>query len=234
MEYKVLTGLVSEARLKRYLIATGDFSAAVDMYKANILVAQAFHPLLSIFEVILRNQIDRTLTNYFGDTDWILNQRSGFMVDSALSYYDYKIRRDKKDEYIIKEVNKAENKLKRLKVSVTSGGVVAEQMFGFWTELFENNYYKVLKGRPIQIFEKLPPGIGRKEISDYLNKIRLFRNRINHNEPICFVSDRIDFLPAEEIYSRLVMLLDWIDPQILYWISDIDSVKDSINNAKSI
>lgn len=234
MEYKELVGLVSEARLKRYFIATGDFGNAVDMYKANILVAQSFHPLLGIFEVILRNQIDRTLTNHFNDVDWILNQRAGFMIDSTLTYYDVKSRKNRKDEYIIREVNKAKNKLERLQVSVTSGGIIAEQMFGFWTELFENNYYKALKGRPIQIFRKLPPGVGRKEISDNLNKIRLFRNRINHNEPICFLSDKVDFSTAEEVYSRLTNLLSWIDPQILHWSADVDSVIENINKAKLI
>lgn len=64
---------------------------------------------------------------------------------------------------------------------------------GFWTDLFEDHNYKLLQVKPIKIFTKLPRNYGRKEVNEELRKIRLFRNRINHNEPICFYENSIDF-----------------------------------------
>lgn len=53
---------------------------------ANVKIAQAFHPLLSSFEVILRNQLHYALACHFSDGIWIINQKSGFMVASSLTY----------------------------------------------------------------------------------------------------------------------------------------------------
>lgn len=47
-------------------------------YFANMKIAQAFHPLLSSFEVILRNQLHYALARHFSDGNWIINQKSGF------------------------------------------------------------------------------------------------------------------------------------------------------------
>ena len=48
------------------------------LYFANMKIAQAFHPLLSSFEVILRNQLHYALARHFSDGNWIINQKSGF------------------------------------------------------------------------------------------------------------------------------------------------------------
>lgn len=56
MRFKKLQSLLSPPRLDRYLIATsGDSKRAVRLYKANLQLAQAFHPVLGVFEVGLRN-----------------------------------------------------------------------------------------------------------------------------------------------------------------------------------
>lgn len=115
---------------------------------------------------------------------------------------------------------------------ITSGKVIAELMFGFWTDLFEVQQYRLLLGRPIQVFNHLPSEYGRREIADLLNKIRLFRNRINHNEPICFQGNNIVFTYAEEVHSAVHNILDWIDPELTKWIEDLDEVKTEIERAK--
>ena len=40
------------------------------LYFANMKIAQAFHPLLSSFEVILRNQLHYALAHHFSDGTW--------------------------------------------------------------------------------------------------------------------------------------------------------------------
>ena len=56
------------------------------LYFANMKIAQAFHPLLSSFEVILRNQLHYALARHFFDGNWIINQKTGFMIAPSLTY----------------------------------------------------------------------------------------------------------------------------------------------------
>ena len=50
------------------------------LYFANLKIAQAFHPLLSSFEVILRNQLHYALARHFSDGNWIINQMLGICI----------------------------------------------------------------------------------------------------------------------------------------------------------
>ena len=67
-----------------------------------------------------------------------------------------------------------------------------------------------------------------------MNKIREFRNRINHNEPICFNGNNIDFNYVEDVYNSIIQIINWIDPELINWIQDMDSVMTKISNAKLI
>ena len=52
MKYKKIVRLYSNSRVAKYYRATsGDKNKAVMLYFANMKIAQAFHPLLSSFEV---------------------------------------------------------------------------------------------------------------------------------------------------------------------------------------
>ena len=67
---------LSKPRYNRYLNATGnDKNRANRLYNANIRLAQATHPILTQFEVVLRNSLNLQLSSYFVDNDWIINQK---------------------------------------------------------------------------------------------------------------------------------------------------------------
>ena len=62
MKYKKVVRLYSNSRVAKYYRATNrNKNKAVMLYFANMKIAQAFHPLLSSFEVILRNQLHYAL-----------------------------------------------------------------------------------------------------------------------------------------------------------------------------
>ncbi|MCZ8143848.1 hypothetical protein [Flavobacterium sp.] len=225
----------SSARISRYYEASGNSEQkTIKLYKANLAVSKSFHPLLVIFEVILRNRINEVFTSYFGDPDWILNQKKGFMVDPSLTYTYKKTGIVKTNRFLLNQVNLAENRLIKNGIVITSGKIISEQTLGFWTDLFEVHHYKLLKGNPIKIFTSLPAGFGRKEVNDELDKVRRFRNRINHNEPICFKGNTIDFTETREVYNSIINLLSWIDPELPKFIRDIDMIKQNIKKAEKI
>ena len=195
---------ISQPRFNRYFTGTnGDFHRAVKLYKANLEIAASFHPVLGILEVSLRNGINQILDNYFNDADWITNQKTGFMSHPTL-----------RNDFLKSSVEKAEIQLQRLQIQPTAGKLIAEQSFGFWTALYETSHYSLLQGRPIQVFQHLPRNHGRREVANALTKIRAFRNRINHNEPICFNGGTIDFTAVEDVYQSVTHILDWIDKDL--------------------
>ena len=210
----------SSSRVSRFLTATNNSTnRAIELYKANLLTAQAFHPLLGILEVALRNRLNDALTVHFSDPDWIINQKTGFMNDPYQTY-------------LLSSVNKAENRLSY--TTITSGKIIAEQTLGFWTELFVKHYYKLLLGTPIKAFSNLPTGYGRKKIRHELENIRLFRNRINHNEPICFLGTSINFTETLNTYKSIINIVTWIDPELVTFTNNLDNVNITIDNAKKI
>jgi hypothetical protein len=113
----------SRPRYNRYLNATGNNNErAKKLYNANIRLAQAFHPILSQFEVVLRNSLNIILSSHFADQDWIINQKTGFMRHNSL----------RNSHYFLKScVQKTETKLARRAIPITSGKIIFDQTFGF-------------------------------------------------------------------------------------------------------
>ena len=226
MNYDKLEIFLSKPRLERFLIAShGSKEKAIELYKANILLSEAYYPILSLFESFLRNFINRVLINHFHDADWILTQKLGFMNDPYL----------KKSSFFLKEsVTSAESKLARKGVTITSGRIIAEQSLGFWTSFFDPHHYKLLSGSVIHCFPLTPKEINRKSISIILKDIRDFRNRVYHNEPICFNSSTVNLRNAEIIHQSIYNLLSWMDGELPGYVNYFDKVLKRIESAKRI
>ena len=185
MKYLKFERFVSKPRLDRFLIACGnDQERALELYKANIIISKSFYPILHLFEVFIRNTLNSLLINHFSDPDWIRTQKNIFMNDPSL----------KPSSFFLKtEVSKTETKLAKKGITITPGKIISEQTLGFWTSLFETHHYKLLNGSIIHCFPLKPSSINRSSISIKLNRIRDFRNRVFHNEQICFKGTSIDF-----------------------------------------
>lgn len=44
----------------------------------------------------------------------------------------------------------------------------------------------------------------------------------------------IDFTYVEEVYDAIIEILTWIDPELIKWVKDIDTVRTKIASAKTI
>lgn len=228
-EYEIFEKYLSAPRIERYLLAAkSNRQSCINLYKSNLNISKSFHPVLGLFEVVLRNKISHTLSRHFDDEDWIINQQSGFMIDSSLDYINDMGLKIETHRFIYNSVKRAEQKLLKRSIPINSNRLIAEQSMSFWTELFEKKYYKILKGRPIKIFEKLPNDISRVDISNRLNKIRRFRNRINHNEPICFEGLNVALTIPIETLEAIITLLKWINPETLKLLEEFNDVENEI------
>lgn len=219
MHYSKLEQFVSKPRLDRYLVACSNSrDRAQKLYEANILVAQAFYPILNLFETFLRNSINEKLTSHFGDTAWIINEKTGFMDDISLA----------PKYYLKNQVLSAE---RNTRGTITPGKIISEQPFGFWTSLFEPKHYTLISGYTIRCFPNKPTHVNRLIIYTTLKDIREFRNRVYHNENICFNNITIDFTNAEHIKTKIYHLLDWMDVDLKNYVTQFDKVDVEITKA---
>lgn len=226
MRIELINKYLSRPRYNRYLIATANNKSKSNrLYNANIRLAQSFHPILSQFEVVLRNNLNIVLASYFTDPDWIITQKTGFMKDNSL--------RD--SHYFLKAcVQKSETKLARRGIPITNGKIISDQTFGFWLAFFLSHHYSLVSGQPIHIFTHKPTWVNRASIYNKLVEIKNFRNRVNHCEPICFTGHNIDCSYALEIRDKLYDLIRWIDPNLVPFFDLIDNIQSKTNQIMNI
>lgn len=235
MDYRKIEKYISKARLEQYEeICANDKQKVLKIYQANLRVSQAFYPLLSLLEVVLRNAINEELIQYFNDQNWLKNQRSGFMSDPRLTYYHRILKKEVTNDHLKKSVNKL---IKRNAKGISQGKIISDLNFGFWTELFDKTYYQILQGSPIRIFSNLPTGANRKLVNEKLGRIRKFRNRISHHEAIIFNKDErglttLSLNNAEIIYKDIIDVFDWLDLDFKHWTRKINSVEFEIVRLK--
>ena len=87
MNYKNFELHFSKPRMNRYFYAAGSSrTKAIQLYQQNLKVSQAMHPLIGVFEVVLRNSIHRAISKHYQDDNWIVNQKEGFMSDKTLVF----------------------------------------------------------------------------------------------------------------------------------------------------
>lgn len=237
MNYHKFAKLYSYSRISRYLkAAKGDKKKAQEMYYANARIARSFQPLISFLEVILRNQLHYALANHFNDVQWLINQKTGFMSAPSLTHINKKTGKVKVNDFLKKEIERSEKILTDKGYNITAGRIIAELNFGFWNSLYEAHHYSLLCGVPCTIFHDLPAGIGRKKINQKIQQVRKMRNRISHNEPLCFKDKSFDTTYANEMYITICHLITWLSPHILQTISkeNLDQVKSEIITAEEI
>jgi hypothetical protein len=75
MDSKSLERIFSSERLQPYLKRHNySFNKAIDHYRANILISEAFYPLISILEIGLRNGVNNQLIKKFNGMNGLMKR----------------------------------------------------------------------------------------------------------------------------------------------------------------
>jgi len=212
--------------MERFLGACGGSQQkALELYRYNLAISKAFYPVLNLFELFLRNNVNTVMTDYFGDSEWVIKQKTGFMNDPRLSSTRFFLR---------ESVLKAEPRLKRRGLELTSQNILPELAFGFWCSLFEHVYNPFLKGSVMRCFSRRPAYADRESVARTLIEIRDFRNKIYHNEPICLNSRGLSLCRAERVHSGITRLLEWMDGELREYVQYHDEVLERIAGARGL
>ncbi|WP_197717757.1 Abi family protein [Neisseria animalis] len=211
MDYQSCCTVFSEQRMQRYKHAVGEESAP-DLYRLNLLLSRELFSLVSVFEIALRNKIDRCLVVGMSDSNWLYNSIQP-KTDPSLPYQGCFLQGKAGDSAkLIRDVLAS-------KGNIPHDKLVAELGFGFWRYLFaggKGGQFEATGKVLLKVFPNKPKSTpsrayNQKWIFDELSKINRFRNRLAHHEPICFKGNAKSTEYAREIYRSLVGLLDYMN-----------------------
>lgn len=213
MNRAYLEKVFSTERMSKYFAAyPQDPDKAIIHYQCNIEISEAFYPLLSILEVALRNSVNRELKSKFRTDDWYTH----FPTTPGLSN-------------LVKEITNAQNQITRRRELVTPSKVIAELTLGFWVRLFNAEYDLILWKDLRKAFPYLQKqDRQRHKVSAPLNTFRNFRNRIFHNEPVCWNPHRLQM-----IHDELINIMSWINNDLPTWVGPLDRFAQVLASVKT-
>lgn len=210
----IVDRIISKDRIQPYLTHHRDnLDNAIDHYKSNIVISESFYPLLSILEVGLRNSIDFQLSNRFGDINWYENK--DFIKISS--------------RFQIERISEARSNIQAAKKDITTGRVISELTFGFWTSLFDTKFELTLWKHLRLAFPNCPKQLRkRKTIASKLNLIRKFRNRIFHHESISW-----NLIALDTYKNDIIEVISWLNQDLIEWLGDLNHVEKVIFQEKN-
>jgi len=205
----IIERIISKERLEPYLQHhKNDLNKAITHYKSNILISEAFYPLLAILEIGLRNSIDFQLSKHFNDKQWYENAE---FVKIA-------------SRFQINSISEARLNILSEKKELTAGRIISELSFGFWTSLFDTKFEMTLWKNLRLTFPNCPKRIRkRKTMSSKFNGIRRLRNRIFHHEAITW---NLEILNSYKL--QIIEGIEWFDKELLEWIVELNHIDETI------
>lgn len=212
----IIEKIISQERIQPYLKHHKyNLEKAILHYKSNILISEAYYPLLSILEIGLRNSIDNQLKIRFNDIYWFDNPE----------FIKYASR------FQIDRITNARINILSENKEITSGRIISELSFGFWTSLFDSKFEMSLWKSLRLAFPNCPKEIRkRKTMSSKFNSIRKLRNRIFHHEAITW-----NLFVLHEYEQEILEALQWLNRDLLSWLENLNHLnKVILENSNSV
>lgn len=227
MKYADFEEVISPKRLERYLVACKRRKRkTMELYNANVTLAKETYVVINYFEVALRNAIDKQLIREFGN-DWLR--------DSVMPGGIFDNRRCEKMKKII---SKRYNTL-LADGEYTHSKLLSSLEFGIWKYMFADFQYRVTRRVLLDVFPLRPTSTAivtynNTYFFNELHHINILRNRIAHQEPICFSHNtrHTDTRYVRAQHRRILQLFAYmgIDTrQLLKGMDNIVTACDSID-----
>lgn len=191
-----LEATISQPRLATYLMAAGHNEArALQMYRWNAQLGEAFHLPVQAVEIATRNRISSALVLHFGPDWW---RAQSFLDLATLKQH--------------RQLEETQQRIERRGSQLVTGQVVAGLSFGFWVSILDARFNPQVWSQSLAVaFPHLPENRTRQEAQNLIRRIADFRNRIWHHEPIFK-----DNTTAH--YSDCMTALSWLCAHKKAWI----------------
>jgi len=223
MTYNQFEEVLSISRLTKYSTAClKDKRKTLQLYRANIRLSQKLYAVIGIFEIALRNAIDKHFIVTKGP-EWLAHA-----VDENTGYLN-----SQGCENSFHNVHEAIN---RLGLNYTHDALLASLTFGFWTYQFNKSEFPASGNTLLSIFKNRPARTKQKDIFKCLMQVNILRNRIAHHEPICFDSKlcRVSTSMAVKRYDLIRTMLSWLGHNPTELLFGIDNVMKEIQSVNRL
>ena len=216
-ELKKFIPTYSLDRIESFIYSSDDtIDDIIERYQDNIKISQALYPELATLEVILRNSINAALCKHISET-WLEDEIAN---NTLLEENDYSL--------LISAYNTTKKECLSSKKELTSGRVIANLNFGFWTNLCMKKYNSKIWNK-IYFFKGIFVNYPSKTqaigvISQKLYAIRKLRNRVFHYEQIFRYPKK-----TLKLYNEILELLSYLPKDNLNVIQDTSSFLDLYN-----
>ena len=197
--YQNIEDIFTQSRLSVYKKDGVDDVTCLARYLFNIEICKSLYPALHIFEITLRNSIDRTLSNYAKTQNW---------------YDVLPIDTESKNK-----IEEAKRKIKKHGKSITHDRIISELTLGFWTSFLTKRYSqytfqsviikKCLKNVPLE-------NKNIKSLQKIFEKMRLLRNRVSHYERLIHWKD------LKDQHLQLLECIQWLNVESYNLVKEID------------
>lgn len=228
MKFSDFESIVSSQRMKRYVNACGgDTRKAMTLYRYNLRLSQEMFIVISYYEVALRNAIDSILSKRLGN-DWLRDAvLPGGIFDNSV--FSGTARRMKKAYAELIATGK-----------YTPSKMLSSMDFGIWKYMFSAPEYRATGRLLLHVFPNKPKSSQLMQYnSNYifkeLDSINRLRNRIAHQEPVCFMSgvDKVSTSHLESCYYCIITLFSWMgipSNELLYGTNHVIKVCNEIKD----
>lgn len=216
-ELKKFIPTYSLDRIESFIYSSDDtINDIIERYQDNIKISQALYPELATLEVILRNSINAALCKHISET-WLEDEIAN---NTLLEENDYNL--------LISAYNTTKKECLSSKKELTSGRVIANLNFGFWTNLCMKKYNSKIWNK-IYFFKGIFVNYPSKTqaigvISQKLYAIRKLRNRVFHYEQIFRYPKK-----TLKLYNEILELLSYLPKDNLNVVQDTSSFLDLYN-----
>src|SRR4051812_5781385 len=209
-----LKASISEPRLERYRRPAD--ASDLDMlsnYYWNMALADALLCSLGVVEILLRNSIHNTLSDFFGRRDWY--DGAGLLEEKQIQ------QRDEARQHV-------ESRGK----AVTPERMVSNLTFGFWVTLLSGNYNdRFWRPNKSENLRRAFPNVPKKnrqrgDIQNKYYRANNLRNLGSHHEPIFDQASLLDD------YRRAYEAIEWIDPTMVVKTQLFDRFPDVHTNGR--
>lgn len=210
-ELKKFIPTYSLDRIESFIYSSDDtIDDIIERYQDNIKISQALYPELATLEVILRNSINAALCKHISET-WLEDEIAN---NTLLEENDYSL--------LISAYNTTKKECLSSKKELTSGRVIANLNFGFWTNLCMKKYNSKIWNK-IYFFKGIFVNYPSKTqaigvISQKLYAIRKLRNRVFHYEQIFRYPKK-----TLKLYNEILELLSYLPKDNLNVVQDTSS-----------
>jgi len=191
--FQEIEGILHTERIDAYRQDGADQQSTLARYLLNMALSEALYPTLQFSEIALRNAVHRELANRCQTEAW------------------YDSPQARLTSWQCDKVTEAKDTLRRLHKPLSSGRIIAELNFGFWTGFFNNPHARTGIGSYLSrtTFPHAPSSEQvQAKLARRWQNIRDLRNRVFHHERILHWRD------LETRHQTILEIIGWMSPQL--------------------